>query len=131
MQKSQVLFVLSLLLAVVVTAFALINSRPVVVNVFVHKFAASLALVIFVSAMLGALVVMSLGVGRFIGFKLESKRLNKEKAVLLREKDGLLQQINDLHKRIAELTAASTSTGAQAAAAPGSAAMPQDPATPV
>ena len=122
MQKSQFLFILSLILAVIVTVFALTNSSPVVINFFFTEFTGSLALVIFLSAMLGALVVMLLGIGRFIGFKLETKRLNKEKTALTKEKETLVQQVADLNKRIADLTAKPASV------AP--AATPESPAVP-
>jgi uncharacterized integral membrane protein len=129
MQKSQFLFILSLILAVIVTVFALTNSSPVVINFFFTEFTGSLALVIFLSAMLGALVVMFLGIGRFIGFKLDTKRLNKEKTTLTKEKETLVQQVADLNKQIADLTAkpappASTAPTAASAAAPESHAVP-------
>ena len=136
MQKSQFLFILSLILAVIVTVFALTNSSPVVINFFFTEFTGSLALVIFLSAMLGALVVMLLGIGRFIGFKLETKRLNKEKTTLTKEKETLVQQVADLNKRvadlnkrIADLTAkpappASTAPAAAPVAAPETSAVP-------
>lgn len=130
MQKSQFLFILSLILAVIVTVFALTNSSPVVINFFFYEFTGSLALVIFMSAMLGALVVMFLGIGRFISFKLETKRLNKEKTTLAKEKETLVQQIADLNKRISDLTAkpapstpsasASTSAASEIPAVPSS-----------
>ena len=130
MQKSQFLFILSLILAVIVTVFALTNSSPVVINFFFTEFTGSLALVIFLSAMLGALVVMFLGIGRFIGFKLETKRLNKEKTTLTKEKETLVQQVADLNKRIADLTAkpappASTAPAAAPVAAPETSAVPK------
>ena len=129
MQKSQFLFILSLILAVIVTVFALTNSSPVVINFFFTEFTGSLALVIFLSAMLGALVVMFLGIGRFIGFKLETKRLRKEKTTLTKEKETLVQQVADLNKRIADLTAkpappASTAPAAAPVAAPETSAVP-------
>lgn len=129
MQKSQFLFILSLILAVIVTVFALTNSSPVVINFFFTEFTGSLALVIFMSAMLGALVVMFLGIGRFIGFKLETKRLNKEKTALTKEKETLVQQVADLNKRIADLTAkpappASPAPAAAPVAAPETSAVP-------
>ena len=129
MQKSQFLFILSLILAVIVTVFALTNSSPVVINFFFTEFTGSLALVIFLSAMLGALVVMLLGIGRFIGFKLETKRLNKEKTTLTKEKETLVQQVADLNKRIADLTAkpahpASPAPAAAPVAAPETSAVP-------
>lgn len=123
MQKSQFLFILSLILAVIVTVFALTNSSPVVINFFFTEFTGSLALVIFMSSMLGALVVMFLGIGRFIGFKLETKRLNKEKTTLTKEKETLIQQVADLNKRIADLTA-------KAVPASPSTAAPETPAVP-
>ena len=129
MQKSQFLFILSLILAVIVTVFALTNSSPVVINFFFTEFTGSLALVIFMSAMLGALVVMFLGIGRFIGFKLETKRLSKEKTTLTKEKETLVQQVADLNKRIADLTAkpappASTAPAAAPVAAPETSVVP-------
>lgn len=129
MQKSQFLFILSLILAVIVTVFALTNSSPVVINFFFTEFTGSLALVIFLSAMLGALVVMLLGIGRFIGFKLETKRLSKEKTTLTKEKETLVQQVADLNKRIADLTAnpappASPAPAAAPVAAPETSAVP-------
>ena len=126
MQKSQFLFILSLILAVIVTVFALTNSSPVVINFFFTEFTGSLALVIFMSAMLGALVVMFLGIGRFIGFKLETKRLNKEKTALTKEKETLVQQVADLNKRIADLTAKPASV----APASASTAASETPAVP-
>lgn len=126
MQKSQFLFILSLILAVIVTVFALTNSSPVVINFFFTEFTGSLALVIFLSAMLGALVVMFLGIGRFIGFKLETKRLSKEKTTLTKEKETLVQQVADLNKRIADLTAKPASV----APASASTAASETPAVP-
>jgi|GEM_PF-3488136 Uncharacterized integral membrane protein len=126
MQKSQFLFILSLILAVIVTVFALTNSSQVVINFFFTEFTGSLALVIFMSAMLGALVVMFLGIGRFIGFKLETKRLNKEKTTLTKEKESLVLQVADLNKRIADLTA----KPAPAVPASPSTAAPETPAVP-
>lgn len=114
MQKSQFLFILSLILAVIVTIFALTNSSPVVINFFFTEFTGSLALVIFMSAMLGALVVMFLGIARFISFKLEVKRLNKEKTALTKEKETLVQQVAALNVRIADLTAAPAAPAAPA-----------------
>jgi|LSQX01.3.fsa_nt_gb uncharacterized integral membrane protein len=62
MQRNQVLFIVSLLFAVFITVFALINAEPVVVNLLFYKFQASQALIIFFSAALGAIIVTSLGI---------------------------------------------------------------------
>lgn len=112
MQKSQFLFILSLIFAVLVTIFALTNSNPVVINLFFYEFTGSLALVIFLSAMLGALIVMFLGIARFFRFRMEVKRITKEKDVVIKEKEALAKekdllstQVLELNKKIAELSA--------------------------
>lgn len=112
MQKSQFLFILSLIFAVLVTIFALTNSNPVVINLFFYEFTGSLALVIFLSAMLGALIVMFLGIARFFRFRMEVKRISKEKDVVIKEKEALAKekdllstQVLELNKKIAELSA--------------------------
>jgi len=105
MQKNQFLFILSLIFAVIVCLFALTNSTQVVINLFFYKFEGSLALVIFLSAMLGALVLGLLGIARFIRFRLEISRLTKEKDLLFKEKEALTKEKEVLAAKIEVLAA--------------------------
>lgn len=103
MQKNQFLFLLSLIFAVIVCVFALTNATPVTINLFFYKFEGSLALVIFLSAMLGAIVLALLGVARFIRFRIEIKRLTKERDLLIKEKDVLIKEKESLNEKIIQL----------------------------
>ncbi len=103
MQKNQFLFLLSLIFAVIVCVFALTNAAPVTINLFFYKFEGSLALVIFLSAMLGAIILALLGVARFIKFRMEIKKLGKEKDTLIKEKELLIKQNEDLKSKNEEL----------------------------
>lgn len=77
MQKIQVMFIVSLVFAIIITIFALTNATPVVISLFFYKFTASQALIIFISAALGAVIVTSLGIVRHIKLKNEIKVLHK------------------------------------------------------
>lgn len=85
MQKSQVLFIIGLIFAIVITVFALTNSEPVGINLLFYDFTASQALIIFVSAALGAVIVATLGTVRYIRRISEIRRLKKEIDVLKKE----------------------------------------------
>jgi uncharacterized integral membrane protein len=77
MQKVQVMFLVSLAFAIIITIFALTNANPVVINLIFYKFEASQALVIFISAALGAVIVASLGLVNHIKLKSQIKTLRK------------------------------------------------------
>ena len=77
MQKVQVMFLISLLFAIIITIFALTNANPVVINMLFYKFEASQALIIFISAALGAVIVASLGFVNHIKLKSQIKTLHK------------------------------------------------------
>lgn len=77
MQKVQLMFIISLVFAILVTVFALTNASPVVIHLFFYEFTASQALVIFISAALGAVIVTSLGVVRYIKLRGQVKALQK------------------------------------------------------
>lgn len=79
MQKNQALFILILIFAALVTVFALINSKPVTINLLVYEFTASQALVIFVSAAAGAIIGILLGVTSFVKGKMAVSSLRKER----------------------------------------------------
>lgn len=78
MQKSQILFIIGLIFAIIITVFALTNSDPVAINLLFYEFNASQALIIFVSAALGAIIVATLGTVRYIRRMTEIRRLKKE-----------------------------------------------------
>jgi len=94
MQKSQLLFIVSLIFAIIVTIFALTNSDPVVINLLFLQFEASQALVIFFSAALGAITVTLLGLIKHIKLKSEVKKLKKEKEELMKENQELRDSIS-------------------------------------
>lgn len=77
MQKIQVMFLVSLVFAIIITVFALTNANPVVINLLFYKFEASQVLVIFISAALGAVIVTSLGLVNHIKLKSQIKTLRK------------------------------------------------------
>lgn len=77
MQKGQVMFIVSLVFAIIITIFALTNANPVIINLIFYKFEASQALVIFISAALGAVIVTSLGLVNHIKLKSQIKTLRK------------------------------------------------------
>ncbi len=77
MQKVQFTFIVGLVFAIIITVFALTNANPVVINLFFYKITASQALVIFISAALGAVIVSSLGFVNQIKLKNQIKTLRK------------------------------------------------------
>lgn len=104
MQKNQLLFIVSLVFAIIVTLFALINANPVVINFYFYKIEASLALIILLSAILGAIIVTTLGIASHFRFKNEIKRLSKDKEELTQKNQDLLADIEkmkeiDAHKK--------------------------------
>lgn len=87
MEKKQIYFISSLILAIIITIFAVANSGPVKVSLLFFKFEASQALVIFISAMIGAITVFLLNV-------IKQVELNKQIKTLKKENEDLLSQIN-------------------------------------
>lgn len=78
MHKNQLLFVIGLISAVVVTVFAMANAKPVVINLLFTKFEASQALLIFFSAAMGAIIVTFMGLIRHFRLTGELRTLRKE-----------------------------------------------------
>jgi uncharacterized integral membrane protein len=85
MQKGQVLFIIGLVFAILITVFALSNSKPVAISLLFYEVNASQALIIFVSAALGAIIVAALGMVRYIRRMTEIRRLRKEIESLKKE----------------------------------------------
>lgn len=78
MHKNQVFFIIGLLFAIIVAVFALTNADAVTIQLLFWKVKGSQALVIFLSAALGAVVMALLGTVRYVRKLNENKRLRKE-----------------------------------------------------
>lgn len=89
MQKNQMTFILGLVLAMVITVFALTNANAVTINLLIYKFQASQALIILFSATIGASIVVLLGFVSHIKMKFEIKSLKKENVTLKKKIDEL------------------------------------------
>ncbi|WP_417202604.1 lipopolysaccharide assembly protein LapA domain-containing protein [Acetoanaerobium sticklandii] len=85
----QAKFIFSLILAVLVAIFAIQNSAAVPVNFIVYHLEISQALIILISAIIGAIIAFSLGL---------MKQFNMNKAI--KEKD---KQIRNLEMSVAKL----------------------------
>ena len=70
-------FIISLIFAAIVGIFALNNSEKVFIDLFFTKIEMSQALVILISALLGAIIVAFFGWIKNLKFKKEIKELNK------------------------------------------------------
>lgn len=75
MQKG---FILSLVFAAIIAVFALNNSGKVLIDLFFTEIEMSQAIIIFISALLGAVIVAILGWVKSFKVKKESKDCHKE-----------------------------------------------------
>ena len=71
-------FIISLIFAIIVALFGIQNATVISVNFFSTKFYISLALIIFVSAIIGAIIVTLLGLQKEFRLSRGNKRLTKE-----------------------------------------------------
>jgi len=85
----QIRFIFSLILAIIVALFAVMNAIPVNVNLFFAQFKVSLAIVIFASAVFGAVIIMILGMISQAKMKLKIKELSKKNQQLAVEVSNL------------------------------------------
>lgn len=110
-------FVLSLIFALVVATFAIQNADSVVINFITWKISVSQALIILVSAIVGALIVMLLSL--FKQLKMGSAIRSEKKAVstLQAENMALRNKLDQANEKIAALSAAAAA-GKNAMAAP-------------
>ena len=92
MFKNQFLFVVGLVFAVIISVFAITNADPVEINLLFTTFQASQALLVFLSAAAGAIIVVSLGLIRHL--KLTGQLRNMRK-----ENDKLRNQIKFLEEQ--------------------------------
>lgn len=93
-------FIVSLIIAVFVATFAIQNASSVEISILFAKYNMSQALVILISAILGATAVFFLGIIRFIKINMKLKGALKKIDALEKENEGLTQKLEEipLHK---------------------------------
>ena len=96
-------FILSLIFAGIVGIFALSNSEKVAIDLIFTTLQISQAIVIFVSAFLGAIIVAILGWVRDLRNKKKIKELTKENDKILEDKTILIGQLKAKEKEIKSL----------------------------
>ena len=89
-------FVLALIFAVIVAVFAIQNAEAVDINFLFKDLTMSQALVILISAMLGALTVAMLSIIRWIRLASKIKSLSKVVAAVEEENKKLKLKIEEL-----------------------------------
>ncbi|MEQ8154793.1 MAG: LapA family protein [Clostridiaceae bacterium] len=94
MHKNQLMFIITLVLAIVITIFGVVNSEPVAINLLFYKIVASQALIIFISAALGAIIAAFLGMAKQIRLRGETKALRKENEELLVKVNNLSNELS-------------------------------------
>lgn len=96
-------FILSLIFAGIVGMFALNNSEKVAIDLIFTQVEMSQAIVIFISAFLGAIIVAFLGWVKNLKFKKEIKELNIERNTIDEEKSKLIEQLESKEQQIMSL----------------------------
>lgn len=95
-------FILSLIFALIVGVFALSNGEKVVIDFIFTEVYISQALVIIISATLGAIIVFLLSLVKNLGLKKEIKLLKKERDEIFNEKlqleEGLYLKKEELNE---------------------------------
>lgn len=95
-------FIISLLFAVLVAIFAIQNSGSVEINFLFANFTISQAVIILCSTIVGALIVLLLGLVKQIKQNMKIKQLNKEIEMLTEEKDKLQAKVDEYSLASAE-----------------------------
>ncbi len=86
-------FVSALFFAVLVTLFAVVNAKAVDVNLLISQIRLSLAVIIFGSATIGALIVALLGTVKHMSMLMKIKGLEKTVQSQTKEIDDLKSQL--------------------------------------
>ncbi len=89
-------FVISLIFAVLVAIFAIQNAPAVQVSFFIWQISISQAIVILISAVIGALIVFLLGLIKQVKQNLKVKQLNKEIEALKSEKEDIQAELDEM-----------------------------------
>lgn len=90
-------FIVSLIFAIIVAIFAIQNAGSVEVRFFFSEFTISQAVVILGSAIIGAIIVVLLGLIKQIKQNLKIKQLNKEVDLLKTENISLKEKVDELN----------------------------------
>lgn len=96
-------FIFSLIFAVIVAVFALKNGDKVLIDFLFTKVEISQAIVIFLSAILGAVTVSILGIVKNIKFRKEIKVLNKKVNSMVNKNKDLELLLEERGKEIRSL----------------------------
>ena len=96
-------FIFSLIFAAIVAIFALKNGEKVLIDFIFTKVEISQAIIIFLSAILGAVIVAILGGVKNIKFKKEIKELNKKIEPLEEGKKDIESLLENRGEEIARL----------------------------
>lgn len=96
-------FIFSLIFAAIVAVFALSNADKVLIDLLFVKVEISQAIVIFISTILGAVIVALLGMVKTFKLKKEIKELNKEMEPLEEEVNNLKSLVENRGEEIKEL----------------------------
>lgn len=96
-------FILSLIFAAIVGIFALNNAERVSVDLIFTTLEISQAIIIFISALLGAIIVAFLGWVKNLKLRKEIKQLSQEKQVIEEERNRLISQLEDKEQQIVSL----------------------------
>lgn len=91
-------FIIGLIGAIIITIFAINNAAVVQVNILFHSFQMSQAVIIFVSAAIGAIAISLIGSTKYYRLSLERKQLKKDIEKLKEENKLYISRINDLTK---------------------------------
>lgn len=89
-------FIISLVFAIIVAVFALRNGSNVNIDFLFAKIQVSQAIVIFVSAALGAIIVTILGLVRHVKLTIKIKEQSKQISSLENEKQLLENKIEEI-----------------------------------
>ncbi|SCG82548.1 hypothetical protein DW1_0941 [Proteiniborus sp. DW1] len=92
----EIRFIISLLFSIIVAVFAIQNAGNVEINFLFAKFTISQAIVILASAIVGALIVLLLGLIKQIKQNMKIKQLNKEIESIIEERDKLQTRVDEL-----------------------------------
>jgi len=97
----QIWFVFSLIFAAIVTLFAVLNAEVVTIKLFWTNFELSQSLVILMSAALGSVITIFLGIFSRIKSKIKIMDLNSQLGIA-NHKIDLLNKSIDAHEKKAE-----------------------------
>lgn len=98
----QVTFILSMIFAVVIALFAVANSEPVTINLILKSFQLSQAVVILVSAVVGAVIVFLLSLVSRAKSAVKAKNLNKELTLVKRQLETCQTELEKLKVPVSE-----------------------------